>query len=172
LAKKLRGEKMAGDLMLIPSEIIDKIAVKDIIKCNKTSSEYGLSLNPKQAQELVNTHQQALENNGRIEFTGGTIQKIIKCFCSSPFISKYNYADTLNDLVEIFYYFKNETDDEISDDELIILMRKYFNENCKGSLELLQGRELETLAHNIRYGIRDFMNLHQDSISEQGENDE
>lgn len=158
---------MADELMLIPSEIVNKMELRDIINCNKISWAHGLSLTAQEARELVKTHQQALKNNGRIEFTSGTIQKIIRCFCSSPFISKYNYAETLNDLLEIFYYFKNETGDEIPDDDLIILMRKYFNENCKGSIELLQGRELETLAHNIRYSIFNSM-----SISGQEDSDE
>lgn len=163
---------MTTELMLIPSEMIQKTAVAEIISCNKISSDYGLSLSPQQAQELAQTHQQALKNNGRIEFSGGTIAKIIRCFCSSPFISRYNYAETLNDLVEIFYYFKNESNDQIPDDELIILMKKCFNENCQGSLELLQGRELEIPAHNIRCGIRDFMKLHQDNLAEQEAGDE
>ena len=41
-------------------------------------------------------------------------------------------------------------------------MKEYFNKNCQGSIELLQNRELETLARNIRYGISDYTNLSQD----------
>jgi len=154
---------MDQNFMLIPANIINKLEVTEIINCNEITSSYGLILTPQEAQELVKTHGEALKNNGRIEFTGGTIQKLIRSFCSSPFISKYNYAETLNDLVEVFYYFKNETLDELTDDELISLMKRYFNKNCQGSLELLQNRELETLAHNIRYGIYDYINLRDDS---------
>jgi len=69
----------------------------------------------------------------------------------------------LNELIEIFYYFKNETLDQISDDELISLMKKYFDQSCQGSVELLQNRELVALAHNIRYGISDYAGLCEDT---------
>jgi hypothetical protein len=88
---------------------------------------------------------------------------MIRNFCESPYLSQFNYAATLNDLIETFYYFKNETLDEISDDELISLMKKYFDGRCQGSIELLQNRGLESLARNIRYGINDYANLCKDS---------
>jgi hypothetical protein len=99
---------------------------------------------------------QALSNSGRVEFGGGIIEKLITAFCNSPFLSQGNYAETLNELVETFYYFKNDSLDSISDDELIAIMRRYFDMNCRGSIELLQSRELETLAHNIRFGVTDY----------------
>ena len=149
---------MNNKLMLIPTVIINKNIVYDIFKFNQMTAPYGLSLTTQDALDLARTHEEALKRNGRIEFTSGTMQKLIRAFCSSPFITQNNYAETLNDLVEIFYYFKNESEDELSDDELILLMRKYFNENCRGAIELLQARELETLAHNIRFGLYDWRN--------------
>ena len=149
--------------MLILSVTINKLAIIEIIKCNEITSHYGLTLSEVEAQELVETRAEALNSSGRIEFAGGIINKMIKKFCDSPYLSQFNYATTLNDLIETFYYFKNETLDEISDDELILLMKKYFDENCRGSIELLQNRELEFLARNIRYGISDYANPCEDT---------
>ena len=87
------------------------------------------------------------------------VKKIIEKFCDSPYISQYNYLDTINELIDIFYYYKNETMDEISDDELIGLMYKYYNSSCQGSLELLKGRELDRIADNIKYGVKDYLNI-------------
>ena len=149
--------------MLIPTVMMNKLAISEIINCNEITSRYGLMLSLAEAQELVETRAEALSSNGRIEFAGGIINKLIMGFCDSPFLSQFNYAAALNELIETFYYFKNETLDEISDDELISLMKKYFDGNCQGSIELLQNRELEALARNIRYGISDYADLSQDT---------
>ena len=154
---------MDKNFMLIPSVMMNKLAITEIIKCNEITSRYGLILSEVEAQELVETRTEALSNNGRIEFAGGIFNKMIRNFCDSPYLSQFNYAATLNDLIEIFYYFKNETLDEISDDELISLMKKYFDGKCQGSIELMQNRELESLARNIRYGIIDYANLCEDT---------
>lgn len=154
---------MGNNFMLIPAVMIKKLVISEIINCNEITSRYGLILSQAKAQELVETRAEALSNNGRIEFAGGVINKLIIKFCDSPFLSQFNYATTLNELIETFYYFKNETLDEISDDELISLMKKYFDQNCQGSIELQQNRELEALARNIRYGISDYATLCEDA---------
>ena len=37
----------------------------------------------------------------------GVIEKIILAFCDSPYISMHNYEETIHELLEIFYYYKN-----------------------------------------------------------------
>jgi hypothetical protein len=160
------GAAMEFGLTLISSSLMDKQAVREILKCNSITSQYGLTLSGAEAAELVETRSQALRKNGRIEFGGGIIDKIVLEFCDSPFISQNNYTCTLNDLVETFYYFKNESMDNISDDELISLMKRYFDNNCQGSVELLQNRELETLAHNIKYNIDAYGKIDQYNAEE------
>ena len=61
--------------------------------------------------------------------------------------------ETLKGLQEAFYRFKNESLDELSDDELIQLMKKYFNEECMGDLEYLEGTVLDLYCRELRKGI-------------------
>lgn len=143
---------MSFDLMIFSDSLLIKHAVSEIIKCNEITEQYALTLTEQQAVELVETRSYSLKSTGRIELGGGVIDKIIKEFCDSPYISQYNYAETLHELIEIFYYYKNETLDLMSDDDLIKFMQKCFNGKCQGSLDLLKFRELEKMAHNIRYG--------------------
>ncbi|MFZ7119853.1 MAG: DUF6323 family protein [Eubacteriaceae bacterium] len=150
---------MNNKFTLIPSFIIEKSSINKLICCNELTSRYGLTLSQEDALELVKTHSHSLKNNGRVEFGNKIIEKLIFEFCDSPFISQFNYSSTLNELIEIFYYFKNETLDEISDDELLSLMKDYFDTTCGGSTELLQNRELETLAQNIRFGIKKYADV-------------
>ncbi len=154
---------MAVKALIFPTAVMNQTAISEIINCNKITLRYGLALSSKEAQELVETRASALRSFGRVEFGAGIINKLILKFCDSPFLSQHNYAETLHDLIETFYYFKNETLDEISDDELLSLMKSYFDRNCQGSIELLQQRELELMARNIRYGVRDYADLRQDS---------
>lgn len=143
---------MSFEIMSIYSSLIQNQAVAEIEKCNDFTAQFGLALSYLDAIELVETRSIALKSNGRIEFGGGVIDKIIMQFCDSPYISMHNYAETIHELTEMFYYYKNETLDLISDDELIKFMKNSFDGKCQGSLELLSGRELANMARNLRYG--------------------
>lgn len=161
---------MALEIMHLSTSLIQKQAVMEIEKCNEFSAQFGLTLSHSQAIELVETRAQALRGNGRIEFGGGVIQRIIREFCHSPYISSHNYEETLQELVETFYYYKNETLDLLSDDELIQFMRTRFNGVCQGSLELLAGRELYNLASNLRFGYAP--NYWEDPAEDEEDEDE
>lgn len=161
---------MAFELINFNSSLIQKHAVNEIVKCNEFTVNYGLVLTETQAMELVETRTYSLKENGRVEFGGGVIDKIIKEFCDSPYISMHNYGETLHELVEIFYFYKNETLDLISDDDLIKFMNKAFDGVCQGSLELLSARELAKMARNLRYGYA--TDYSEDNNLEKDEEDE
>ena len=123
-------------------EIVNKrkeIEITNIEKCNKITSKYGLVLSNKQILGLLEKRKETLKATGRVEFRGGVIEKIIKEFCNSPYINKENYESTLYELIDIFYEYKNETMDLITDDELIDFMKKSFDGVCKGDIEYLSG---------------------------------
>ncbi|AGX42875.1 DUF6323 family protein [Clostridium saccharobutylicum] len=144
---------------LFGSNALEKQVFNDIVKCNEFTIEYGLTLHEEDVKEILKTRNVALEKSGRIEFNGQIMNKIIRRFCDSTYISQYNYSDTINELVEIFYNYKNETLDYISDDELIEIMKEYFDNYCQGSLELLEGKVLYKIADNIRNGVKDYTNI-------------
>lgn len=144
---------MGFEIIPFASGLIQKQAIGEVIKCNDYTEQFGLLLTQAQAIELVETRSLSLRDNGRIEFGGGVIDKIIKEFCDSPYISMQNYAATLHELIETFYYYKNETLDLISDDDLMKFMKSAFDGVCQGSIDLLSGRELYQLARNLRFGL-------------------
>ena len=140
------------EIMSISSALLEKQAAAELEKCNSYTARYGLILSHRDALELVGTRSLALKSNGRIEFGGGVLARIIREFCTSPYLTMDNYVETLHDLTNLFYYYKNETLDLLSDDELIKFMKEKFDGVCQGSLELLSGRELERMARDLRYG--------------------
>lgn len=164
---------MAFELSLFGGALVEKQAVNEVMKCNDLTVKFGLVLTEAQALALVETRSLALKENSRIEFGGGVIDKIINEFCDSPYLSMHNYEETLHELLETFYYYKNETLDLMSDDDLVKYMKNAFNGICQGSLELLSGRELYKLARNLRYGYApdysdDTIELDEDEEDEYG----
>lgn len=156
-------------LPFITSDLLKEQSVGEILKCNEETSPHQLILTKEDAILLIDTRKEALSATQRIEIGGGVISKIIHAFCTSPYISQYNYASTISELIDTFYYFKNETLEEISDDDMIDLMKELFDQKCHGSIELLQGKELERVAHNIRFGGWDFDREESGEESDDGE---
>ena len=146
----------------------DPNAVTQILSLNEKTEQFGLALSSADATALMQTRTDALNANGRVEVGSVTIDKIIDAFCDSQYINQRDYADTLHELINIFYYTKSETLDLISDDELIAFMKDSFEHSCMGSLDLLYGRDLNKLAENLRFGRVNYKNVapEQDELDE------
>ena len=119
--------------------------------CEKRMEECGLSLTENQFHNLQQHRCQALQSTGRVEFGESILKKLICVFCDSPYVSQDNYEETLIELQDLFYYFKNESMEKLSDDELIEAMYHLFHAEAHGSLEYLAGTSLETLCRALRY---------------------
>lgn len=126
-----------------------QIEIANIKKCNEYTSQYGLTLSDNQIKNIVEKRKDSLQENGRVEFREGIIDKLIKEFCDSPYINKENYAQTIYELIDIFYEYKNETIDLITDDELITFMKKAFDGICQGDIEYLEGTVMYKMRENL-----------------------
>lgn len=129
-----------------------QIEIANIKKCNKYTNQYGLTLTDNQIVNLLERKKEVLKETGRIEFREGIIDKIIREFFDSPYISQDNYFFTLYELVEIFYEYKNETMDLITDDELITFMKKSFDGICKGDIKYLAETIMYRMKENLLKG--------------------
>jgi hypothetical protein len=127
-------------------------AADELCQTNAVTSQFGLTLSEKQIADIVEKRFEALGATGRVEFGRGITKMLIEAFCDSPYIYQENYEETILELLDSFYYFKNESEDRIPDDELIAVMRRHFDTICQGSLEYLNGTTLEDLCRNTRYG--------------------
>lgn len=135
------------------NELLMIAAKEEIRLCNDLGKPYGLCLTEQDITELVELRSQALRNTGRVEFGGGILPKLIWAFCSSPYLDAYNYAETLGLLQDAFYYYKSESQDRFSDDDLIEFMVDVFNGPAHGSAELLTTISLEQLCRWARNGF-------------------
>lgn len=121
----------------------------ELLELTEKTKEYGLVLNPQDVQLIMAARSQVLYSYGRVELSIEVTKELIEMFSTSSFIQQENYVDTLNELHEIFYYLKNETEDKISDMKLLQRMKEMFEDECEGSLDLLKSR-LEEYAEEFR----------------------
>lgn len=150
---------MDNQFMLLPTIFLKQQSAAVIQQCNDFTSRYQLSLTDEEIQQLIEHRREVLQQTGRVEFGGGVLQKIIMEFADSAYLYQQNYAETLMELQECFYYFKNEATENLSDDELIQIMKNYYEEVCQGSIEFLQSTMLENYCRDIRYGTKDYQNM-------------
>lgn len=121
----------------------------EIMQTNLRASQYALRLTEADAEQIMEARDNALKGLGRMEFGPGIAAELIASFCDSPYIDQAHYAETICDLLELFYYLKNELHDEIGDTELIAIMKDRFHHYCHGALDLLAGREADRLIQEI-----------------------
>ena len=130
---------------------------QEVLRSNEYTCQFGLSLSEQDIEELMIVRRECLQEHQRVEFGKGVLEKLIYAFCDSSYIYQENYVDTLSRLQDIFYLYKNESMDELTDDELIEYMRKSFDETCHGSLDYLEETCLEEFARNIRRSTHKFI---------------
>ena len=123
-----------------------------LYEANEYTEKFGLSLTKDGALKLMERRNEALRNEGRVEFGAGILTKLIYAFCDSDYVNAGEWDEILGRLTEIFYLYKNEMNDEITDDELIAFMRQQYDEVCCGDLDYLEGTCLDLFAQAIRAG--------------------
>ena len=114
-------------------------------KTNSLTERYGLSLSEAQIAALTDARVSSLLDTGRVETGEGILPKLIYAFCDSPFLFRDEYCQTLASLQDLFYTFRNELEDALSDDELILAMQRLYNGPGQGSLEYLENATVSDL---------------------------
>ena len=104
---------------------------------NEKTAPFGLSLSPSQIAALQRQEGQALSRTGRVCFGKSILPRLAAAFAGSAHIQACDWADTLGELTALFYALKRETEDSLSDDELIGRMARTFDSPAQGSTLLL-----------------------------------
>ena len=127
-----------------------------LLLTNQYTQQYGLVLTQEDTELILEGRKNALQEQRRVEFGESILPRIIFEFCDSAYIRQDNYTQTLLRLQEIFFLYKNEMEDEITDDELLHFMKEQFETICYGDLEYLEGTCLTGFAEAIRAGYRGY----------------
>lgn len=132
--------------------VSDQMQIGNVLETNQYTQKYGLALSEEDAQIIIAERRNTLMAEKRVEFGQGILPRLIYEFCDSSYISQDNYLETMVRLQEIFYFYKNETMDELTDNELIHFMKEQFETVCYGDLEYLEGTCLEIFSQAVRSG--------------------
>jgi hypothetical protein len=114
--------------------------LRELERYAPAAERFGLTLSAEQRERLARCRTEALQKTGRVEFGEGVLGKLILAFCDSPNLVSSEYEETLAELQELFYSFKNECRDQVTDDELILAMRLFYD-RFGGSLDALAGTD-------------------------------
>jgi hypothetical protein len=132
--------------------LVTKERVSSILKCNEVLQKHGLILSEKNAYELLKTQQDTVKDVGRIEFKNTIIEDIVTIFSDSIFFTKYDFADQIQEIIEIFYYYREVTEGIVSDEDLIKYLYLSFEGPCQGSLSWLGDNQLNVLLDSLNNG--------------------
>lgn len=130
--------------------------IRAIISANNKTEQFGLSLTVEEARELVLCRNNSLKETQRLELGESILEQIIFTFCDSQYIEQERYAVTLMELQDVFFQFKNEAEDNLTDAELMTFMREVFEDVCMGDVGYLAGTCLERFAEAIRTGYEGY----------------
>lgn len=132
---------------------------EQLLVLNDDLADFNLYLSPTDAKSLLTAQKTALKDSGRIDFNGGILAKLLLAFASSPYLQQATLRQDIAQLTEIFYRFKNATSDQADDDDLLLIMRRLFDESG-GSFERLCDQELSLLTLTPE----NFAKLYQENV--------
>jgi hypothetical protein len=150
-----KEETVMADFSLAPGDFMRAQTALELMEANELTERFGLTLGPIEIARIAQKRFDALRNAGRVEFTRGIVRSLIEAFCDSPYIRQDEYEETVCELIDSFYYFRNESDGLIPDEDLIECMRAHFDGVCQGSLEYLNGTTLFELLRSGRRADQD-----------------
>lgn len=136
--------------------LLERTQIQKVMESNQYTEQYGLTLSEQDAEILAQERKSTLIEQKRVEFGESILPRIIYEFCDSAFINQSNYVESLTRLQEIFFLYKNEMLDEISDEELLNFMKEQFETVCFGDFDYLEGTCLDIFAQAVRAGYRGY----------------
>ena len=141
-------------------QLSDTNALKESLAVlNSRTNEYGVVLTVKQVNRLAEAVKGALRESDRVEIGAGILPVLADEFSRSIFVNQDNYAMLLEELVYIFFQVKTAVCDRISDNELVRLLRDYYENKAMGSVDIMRERDIDILVKYVE------MELGQNSAS-------
>ena len=141
--------------MIVPfgekaSQMQLRAAAQELESCNKVTQRYGITLSPGDIQALVVGRVDALQETERVEFGRGVAKDLVLAFSSSVYVAQSSFVQTVLELQDLFYLFKNESDEQIPDDDLIATMRSLYDDVAQGDMQRLTEALFDGLGRHLR----------------------
>ena len=113
---------------LVKENAIEK-ETDQILENMQNNHKTGLLLTRKEVFQLCEKRDEVLVQCGRLELNGGIMEQLIDTFIDCPYITRDEFADVMEEVIEVFYTMKNECSDLIDDQTMMHYMRKQLDES-------------------------------------------
>ena len=141
----------------------DKKFINSLVDLNAKANNYGLVITEAVAREIAVYRNNALIENERFELSSDAVARLTSAFLETRYINQEDFAVTMGEIINLFYLIKNETENTISDDDLISVMLKVFVETCFGSIEVMQSKGLEKILREYKFGDKNIWNDYENT---------
>ncbi len=126
--------------MLVSAQ--NQYIANELTALNSFTREHGIVLSKEDCKGIAQFRSEALAENERIEVGVGAVKRIIEEFCDSGYVNQQNFRAVTEGLLECFYTIKTETNDDVSDDEVMEFLKYLFEEEAGGDINKLYDSEL------------------------------
>ena len=127
-----------------------------LLVLNDRLAMHGLVLSAEDVHEILAERRVALAEAERVELGESIAPQLVEAFYDSDDIDRRDFVATVIRLQEIFFSYKNEVGETMSDEELLQVMRILFDRCCHGDVEMLESTVLEQFARTVRAGYRGY----------------
>ncbi len=125
--------------MLVSAQ--NQFVSNELLALNDNLSEHGITLSKADCNGIAEFRAEALAENERIEVGLGATKRIIEEFSDSGYVNQQNFREVVEALLECFYTIKTETDDKVSDDEVMDFLKYLFETESGGDIGKLYESE-------------------------------
>ena len=133
----------------------DKKFIEKLVDLNAKANNYGLVITESVAREIAVYRNNALIENERVEMKSDAIARLTSAFLETRYIEQQDFAATIGEIINLFYLIKTETENTISDDDLISEMLKVFDNTCFGVIEIMWNKGTEKILRKYKFNDRD-----------------
>ena len=132
--------------------LVERKVIDNLLEINSYTQQHGLVMTETIAKEIAEARQAALRDYGRVDFSSDTTARLVKAFSQSYYITQETFSEIIGEIIELFYFIKNELGNTLSDDDLISEMLIVFNETCFGTVEVMQSKGVEKIIRKHKLG--------------------
>ena len=123
-----------------------------ILENMQNNHKTGLLLTREEVLQLCEKRNEVLVQCERLELNGGIMDQLIDAFMDCPYITRDEFADVMEEVIEVFYAMKNVCLDLIDDQTMMRYMRKQLDES-HGVLVMMSDAVNEYCRKTVEKGI-------------------
>ena len=118
-----------------------QMVANQLMQLNERIEMDGIVLSQTDCKDIAEFRREALVESDRLEIGLGVVGRIVTEFSDSGYVNQGNFCQVVEDLLECFYTIKNETEDRVSDDDVMAFLHHLFEVSVGGDTSKLYDTE-------------------------------